>query len=62
MPNLKKDVALTMSMLEIHMHPNFFVVILQLVINPMEELEFCRFVHTNWMYGVETMTKSSKVM
>lgn len=60
MDNLKEDVAVTMSMLEIHMPPSFFDVMSHLVIHLVEELELCGPVHTRWMYSVERMNKVFK--
>ena len=60
MPNLKEDVAMTMSMLEIHMPPSFFNVMSHLVFHLVEELELCGPVHTRWMYSVERMNKVPK--
>ena len=60
MPNLKEDVAVTMSMLEIHMPPSFFDVMSHLVLHLVEELELCGPVHTRWMYSVERMNKVLK--
>ena len=42
MPSPKADVAVIMSMLEIHIPPSFFNVISRLV----QELELCGHVHT----------------
>ena len=41
MPNLKEDVTVTMSMLEIHMPPSFFDVISHMVLHLVEKLELC---------------------
>lgn len=60
MVNLKEDVAVTMSMLEIYMPPSFFDVMSHLVIHLVEELELCGPVHTRWMYSVERMNKVLK--
>ena len=61
MPSLKEDVAVIMSMLEIHMPPSFFDVMSHLVLHLVEELELCGPVHTRWMYNVERMNKVLKV-
>jgi hypothetical protein len=60
MDSLKEDVAVTMSMLEIHMPPSFFDVMSHLVIHLVEELELYGPVHTRWMYSVERMNKVFK--
>ena len=60
MPSLKEDVAVTMSMLEMHMPPSFFDVMSHLVLHLVEELELCGPVHTRWMYSVERMNKVLK--
>lgn len=60
MQDLKEDVAVTMSMLEMHMPPSFFDVMSHLVIHLVEELELCGPVHTRWMYSVERMNKVLK--
>lgn len=46
MCNMKKDLVATMFMFEMHMPPNFFEVMLHLVIHLIDELELCGHVHT----------------
>lgn len=60
MSSFKEDVAVTMSILEIHMPPSFFDVMSHLVIHIVEDLELCGPVHICWMYSVERMYKVLK--
>ena len=60
MLSLKEHVLVTMSMLEIHMRPSFFVVMSHLVLHLVEELELFGPVDTRWMYNIERMNKVLK--
>lgn len=46
MDTLKKDVAITMCMLEMMMPPMFFDVMTHLVLHLVDELDTCGLVHT----------------
>ncbi|KAL3698153.1 hypothetical protein R1sor_012229 [Riccia sorocarpa] len=51
--SLCEDVAVTLSLLEIHFPPSFFDVMTHLTVHLVEELEICGPVTTRWMYPVE---------
>jgi hypothetical protein len=57
---LKKDVAITLALLEQKFPPSFFDIMKHLLIHMVEELELCGLVHTHWMYLVEHYLKTLK--
>jgi hypothetical protein len=53
LPSLKKDVGVTLSIIEWELPGAFFDVMTHLVLHVVEELAICRPVHSRWMYPVE---------
>jgi hypothetical protein len=60
MGTLRKDVAITMCMLEMTMPPSFFDIMVHLILHIVDELDMCGPVHTRWMYCVEHLNKVLK--
>jgi hypothetical protein len=60
MGKLKKDVAITLVLLEQEFSPSFFDIMTHLLIHLVEELELCGLVHTRWMYLIECYLKTLK--
>jgi hypothetical protein len=59
MGDLKKEVAITLALLEWEFHP-FFDVMTHLLIHFVEELELCVLVQIWWMYSIERYLKTLK--
>ncbi len=59
MGDLKKEVAITLALLE-QESPPFFVVMTHLSIHLVKELELCGLVQTWWMYPIERYLKTLK--
>jgi hypothetical protein len=59
MGDLKKEVTITLALLEWKFHP-FFDVMTHLLIHFIEELELCGLVQIRWMYSIESYLKTLK--
>jgi hypothetical protein len=60
MGELKKDVALTLVLLEQEFPLSFFNIMTHLLVHFVEHLEICGPMHTLWMYPIEHCMKTSK--
>jgi hypothetical protein len=60
MHKLKKDVVITLCMLEMEMPPFFFDFMKHLVLHLVEKLELCEPMNIKWMYCIERMNKVMK--
>jgi hypothetical protein len=60
MGELKKDVVMTLVLLEQEFPPSFFDIMTHLLLHLVEELELCGLVHTCWMYPIERYLKTLK--
>jgi len=60
MGDLKKEVAITLALLEQEFPPSFFDVITHLLIHLVEELKLCGSIQTGWMYPIERYLKTLK--
>jgi hypothetical protein len=60
MDTLRKDVAITMCMLEMTMPSSFFDIMVHLSFHLVDELDMRGPVHTRWMYCVERLNKVLK--
>lgn len=57
MDSLKKDVVVTMCMLEMTMPPIFFHTMMHLVLHLVEELHMCGLAHKSWCIALNKWTK-----
>jgi hypothetical protein len=58
MGDLKKEVAITLALLEQEFLPPIFDVMTHLLIHLIEELELCGLVQTRWMFPIERYLKT----
>jgi hypothetical protein len=58
---LKKEVAMTLVLLEQEFPPLFFDIMRHLLVHVVEVVEICDLVHTRWMYPIERYLKTLKV-
>jgi hypothetical protein len=58
MGDLKKEVAITLTLLEKEVLPSIFDVMTHLLIHLVEELDLCGLVQTQWMYPIERYLKT----
>jgi hypothetical protein len=58
--SLKKDVGITVCILEKKFPPTFFDIMIHLLLHVVEELNVCELVHSHWMYPIERMMKVLK--
>jgi hypothetical protein len=58
MGDLKKEMAITLALLEQEFLPSIFDVMTHLIIHLVEELELCGLVQTRWMYPIERYLKT----
>ncbi len=57
---LKKEVAMTLILLEQEFPPSFFDIMMHLLVNLVEEFEIYGLIHTRWMYPIEHYLKTLK--
>ncbi len=60
MGELKKNVTITVVLLEWEFPPSFFDIMTHLLIHLVEELELCGSVHTQWTYLIKRYFKTLK--
>ncbi len=58
MGDLKKEVAITLALLEQEFLPSIFDVMTHVLIHLVEDLELCGIVQTRWMYLIERYLKT----
>lgn len=58
MGDLKKEVAITLTLLEQEFLPSIFDVMTHLLIHLVEKLELCGLIQTQWMYPIERYLKT----
>lgn len=58
---LKKEVAMTLILLEQDFPPLLFDIMRYLLVHLVEVVEICDLVHTRWMYPIERYLKTLKV-
>jgi hypothetical protein len=54
---LRKDVAITLSLLEKEFLPVFFNIMTHLLLHVVDELDVCKPIHNCWMYPMERLMK-----
>jgi hypothetical protein len=62
MVELKKDVAMTLVLLEQEFPPLFFDIMMHLLMHLVEKLELCSSIHTHWMYPIKDLELVAKII